>query len=544
MTDKLANFKYGLPDHQVAKLGASNRGSNPSAISDPLATQSSAVSLTPAGDASGQGDGDAVSPSRNQTSAYPTAQMGAVAGHTSTDAPRLPSDLPAAADSSLGEDEAVSASRKGFFVLLLLAAAAVYFSILGLPSKPFSNKSPQGLETVTGYLQGQALTQTAGSSPSASLDTLASVQSDLAKLGKDSLSVATFFSKKYHLASVQVQQYVQFAEQAAKAKGLDPALIMAVMSIESNLNPITESNMGAQGLMQVLTPMHLNKLVGYGGASKVFDPEVNITVGATILADCIKLAGSIEGGLKCYVGATGPTDNGYGLKVLAEKERIIKAKTGIFDFSPNNKVLLDIAQNSAATPDQQAAAKTGLAAAVAAASIDGTGMNISNAAIVTADPSPMNMVGVTANTLNKDLGKETNKEVNKEPFNTKDSGKEGSKELVRDTAKDATKESLKELSKDTVKDAAKEVSKDGNKDSSKDSFKDKDKDKDSHGNHHAPKATSTASKPPLVPSINSPAVPSSTMSQGVTYPTITTPSPALNPPTPPAPSVVSPISNQ
>jgi hypothetical protein len=88
--------------------------------------------------------------------------------------------------------------------------------------------------------------------------------------------------------------------------------------------------------------VHLDKLDKFGGPSKVFDPETNITIGAIILADCIKLNGTIELGLKCYVGATGPTDNGYGLKVLAEKERIEKAKFGVFDFAPNNKVLIDL----------------------------------------------------------------------------------------------------------------------------------------------------------------------------------------------------------
>ncbi len=165
---------------------------------------------------------------------------------------------------------------------------------------------------------------------------------NMGELSKDHAQIATFFAKKYRLAATEVEKYIHFAQRAAKAKALDTTLILAVMSIESNLNPITESPMGAQGLMQVLTAVHLDKLAAYGGPHTVFDPEVNIMVGATILADCIKLGGSLEMGLKCYVGATGPTDNGYGAKVLAEKERIEKAKLGVFDFAPNNKVLIDM----------------------------------------------------------------------------------------------------------------------------------------------------------------------------------------------------------
>ncbi len=173
-------------------------------------------------------------------------------------------------------------------------------------------------------------------------DPARSVPVNMGALSKDNAQIATFFAKKYRLAATEIEKYIHFAQRAAKAKGLDISLIMAVMSIESNLNPITESPVGAQGLMQVLTAVHLDKLAAYGGPHTVFEPEVNIMVGATILADCIKLGGSLEMGLKCYVGATGPTDNGYGAKVLAEKERIEKAKLGVFDFAPNNKVLIDM----------------------------------------------------------------------------------------------------------------------------------------------------------------------------------------------------------
>ncbi len=55
------------------------------------------------------------------------------------------------------------------------------------------------------------------------------------------------------------------------------------------------------------------------------DPAANIGVGATILRDCINRRGSIDGGLACYVGATGPDDNGYGAKVQAERRRLALA---------------------------------------------------------------------------------------------------------------------------------------------------------------------------------------------------------------------------
>jgi hypothetical protein len=157
------------------------------------------------------------------------------------------------------------------------------------------------------------------------------------KLSKESLRVVQFFAKKYHLASSQLETYIYYAEKSAKAKNIDPSLILAVMSIESGMNPIVESPVGAQGLMQVLTSVHADKYKPFGGTKHAFDVDANIAVGSAILADCIKLAGNVELGLKYYVGATGPTDNGYAAKVWAEKDRIEKARAGTFDFSSGNR---------------------------------------------------------------------------------------------------------------------------------------------------------------------------------------------------------------
>lgn len=158
-------------------------------------------------------------------------------------------------------------------------------------------------------------------------------------LSIENLRVAQFFAKKYFLSSETIAHYIHYAEQAAKDKQLESSLILAVMSIESNMNPMAQSSMGAQGLMQVMTLIHKDKYAKLGGIHKAFDPKTNINVGSTVLANCIKLGKSIKLGLKYYVGATGLGDGGYAAKVLAEKLRIEKARLGDFDFSSNKMVL-------------------------------------------------------------------------------------------------------------------------------------------------------------------------------------------------------------
>lgn len=235
---------------------------------------------------------------------------------------------------------------------------AIALSFLGLPLANQwlgAGENAGGLGTVAGYLQGSA------GNPNAIrvADQLDPLRTEPSKISKQDEQIAAFLAKKYRLAASEVERYVHFANLAAKAKGLDATLVMAVMSIESNLNNITESSAGAQGLMQVLTSVHIDKYAPYGGEDKAFDPATNIMIGATILADCIKLGGSVEMGLKCYVGATGPSDGGYGAKVLAEKERIGKARLGVFDFASNNKVLQDLGILAAPTVEQPDASPAG-----------------------------------------------------------------------------------------------------------------------------------------------------------------------------------------
>ena len=104
---------------------------------------------------------------------------------------------------------------------------------------------------------------------------------------------------------------------------LDPTLILAVMAIESNFNPFAQSPVGAQGLMQVMTRIHTDKYQNVGGQLAAFDPVTNLRVGVRVLQECIARAGSLEGGLRYYVGAANlPSDGGYAAKVLAEHFRL------------------------------------------------------------------------------------------------------------------------------------------------------------------------------------------------------------------------------
>jgi Transglycosylase SLT domain len=141
-------------------------------------------------------------------------------------------------------------------------------------------------------------------------------------LPKDQASLTQWLSKKYRVAPEPISALVVQAFETGRALKLEPTLILAVMAVESGFNPFAQSKMGAQGLMQVMTRVHTDKYESFGGKLAAFDPISNLRVGAKVLLDCITRAGTVEGGLKQYVGSTTGDDGGYSGKVLAEQQRL------------------------------------------------------------------------------------------------------------------------------------------------------------------------------------------------------------------------------
>lgn len=134
-------------------------------------------------------------------------------------------------------------------------------------------------------------------------------------------ATAEYLARKYRVSAAAIEPLLAAAIQAGGRLKLEPTLIVAVMAVESGFNPIAESPMGAQGLMQVIPRYHPEKLDGHADGA-LLDPLVNIHVGAQILKESIRRAGSLEAGLQQYAGAVSDDEGIYAAKVLAEKQRI------------------------------------------------------------------------------------------------------------------------------------------------------------------------------------------------------------------------------
>lgn len=224
---------------------------------------------------------------------------------------------------------AASAATKGIFDItqngVALIGLAVLFAAVVLFARPELRKI--GEITLFGWLQERQVSVTGMLSDADANDR--ATASDPKVLPKQQAAVAYWLSKKYRVAPEPISALVTEAYDAGARAKLDPALILAVMAIESGFNPFAQSAVGAQGLMQVMTKVHGDKYETFGGKFAAFDPLANLRVGVKVLKDCIQMAGSLEGGLRYYVGAANQeSDNGYAEKVMAEYGRLQLVATG------------------------------------------------------------------------------------------------------------------------------------------------------------------------------------------------------------------------
>ena len=148
-------------------------------------------------------------------------------------------------------------------------------------------------------------------------------------LTRQQANVARWISRRYRVAPEPISRLVKEAWMVGDRVGLDPTLILAIMAVESSFNPFAQSAVGAQGLMQVMTHIHDDKYEAFGGNFAAFDPVTNLRVGAQVLKECVGRAGSVEEGLRYYVGASNlPDDGGYASKVLAEQANLRMVASG------------------------------------------------------------------------------------------------------------------------------------------------------------------------------------------------------------------------
>ncbi len=99
----------------------------------------------------------------------------------------------------------------------------------------------------------------------------------------------------------------------ARRAGLEPALVLGVITVESRFKPVATSPVGARGLMQVMP--FWAKAIGDGDARRLYQFRVNVRFGCVILRHYLdKERGDLVRALARYNGSLGQTT--YAEKVL------------------------------------------------------------------------------------------------------------------------------------------------------------------------------------------------------------------------------------
>ena len=77
------------------------------------------------------------------------------------------------------------------------------------------------------------------------------------------------------------KEFLQTVWYESKRAGLDTALVLGLIQVESNFRKFAVSRVGARGYMQVMP--FWSRLIGDGDASKLFHMQTNLRFGCVIL---------------------------------------------------------------------------------------------------------------------------------------------------------------------------------------------------------------------------------------------------------------------
>lgn len=157
------------------------------------------------------------------------------------------------------------------------------------------------------------------------------------------------------LHRVSVSQYDALIIEAARYYTLPPALIKAVIAVESSFEPAAVSHAGAQGLMQLIPSTAKAMHVG-----DPFDPRENVYGGTRYLR---VLANQFDGDVRLTVAAynAGPeaVKEAHGVPSFSETQKYVSRVLRLYRHYLATMVCGSLAREGACAPSEAPAAGAG-----------------------------------------------------------------------------------------------------------------------------------------------------------------------------------------
>ncbi|CAN0628363.1 Lytic transglycosylase catalytic [Burkholderia multivorans] len=125
--------------------------------------------------------------------------------------------------------------------------------------------------------------------------------------------IATYLTQKFGVAKEKAAQLADIVNVTATKYALPPAMVYAIISIESRFKEKAHGAGGATGLMQVVPGAHRGLL---RNVKDLTEPTANVDVGSKILSGYVRSAGGdMSAALKSYGGS-----HAYAQKVMDRVE--------------------------------------------------------------------------------------------------------------------------------------------------------------------------------------------------------------------------------
>jgi soluble lytic murein transglycosylase-like protein len=122
------------------------------------------------------------------------------------------------------------------------------------------------------------------------------------------------------VASANGADLARLVEEASRRYRLDPALVLAVVGVESGFRPSAVSPKGAQGLMQLMP-----RTAAALGVADPLDPEQNLDAGVRHLESLLKLYnGDLTRALAAYNAGSGAVERHGGVPPYRETRAYVK----------------------------------------------------------------------------------------------------------------------------------------------------------------------------------------------------------------------------